>query len=98
MDRKGKQDMVLLAIQALRVPQVPLAALEWEEEVKTAFQDSQASKVTEDSQEKQDHQVHQGHKVLLGSKDEKALGNQEPLDPLASQASQEKKATQGLQE
>lgn len=98
MERKGKQDMVLLAIQAHRVLQDPLAALEWEEEVKTAFQDSRASKVTGDSQEKRGHQVHQGHKVLLGSKDEKALGSQEPLDPLVNQASQEKKATQGLQE
>lgn len=63
-----------------------------------AFRDSLASKVTGVSQEKRDHQVHQVLKVLLGSKDEKVLGSQEPLDPQVSQVSQEKKATQGLQE
>lgn len=63
-----------------------------------AFRDSLASKVTGVSQEKWDHQAHQVLKVLLGSKDEKALGSQEPLDPRVSQVSQEKKATQGLQE
>lgn len=66
--------------------------------MKTAFQDSQASKVTGVSQEKRDHQVHQVPKVLLGSKDQKVLGSREPLDPLVGQVSQEKKATQGLQE
>lgn len=62
------------------------------------FQDSQGSKVTGVSQEKGDHQVHQVPKVFLGNKDGKVLGSQEPLEPQASQVSQEKKATPELQE
>ena len=96
--------MVLLAaqvrgaFQVLRVPWDHLALLEWEKEVKMGFQDSQVSKVTGAFQGKGDQLAHQAPKVLLGNEGQKALESQEPVEPQASQGSQEPKVTLGLQE
>lgn len=96
--------MVLLAVQVrgvfqvLRVPWDHQALLEWEKEVKMGFQDSQALKVTGVLQEKEDQMARQVPKVLLGNEDQKALENQGPLEPQASQGFQEPKVTLGLQE
>lgn len=103
MDRKVKQDTVLLAdqvsgaFQARRVLGDHLALLEWEKEVKMGSRVSQVSKVIGVSQEKGDRQALQDPKVLLGSEEHRELGSQEPLEHRASQVFQEKKAAQGLQ-
>lgn len=104
MDRKGKLDTVLLAVQVrgafqvLRVPWDHLGPLGWEKEVKMGFQDSQASKVIGAFQEKGDQLAHQAPKVLLGNEDKKALERQGLLEPQASQEFPEPKVTLGLQE
>lgn len=104
LDRKGKQGMELLdarvrrAFQALRVPWDHLALLEWEKEVKTDFQDSQASKAIGAFQERGDQLARQAPKVLLGNEGQKALESQEPREPQASQGFLGQKVTLGLQE
>lgn len=104
MDRKGKQDTVLLdarvrgVFQALRVPWDHLAFLEWEKEVKTGFQDNQVPKAIGVFQERGDQLVHQAPKVLLENEDPKALESQELPEPQASQGFLGQKVNLGLQD
>lgn len=104
LDRKGKQDTVLLdapvrgVCQALGVPWDHLAFLEWEKEVKMGFQDNQVPKAIGVFQERGDQRAHRAPKVLLGNEEPKALESQELPEPQASQGFLGPKVTLGLQD